>query len=122
MFFVLKDLGPALVTGFLFLSMFAVARGRAGLAVLGLTLLVTAVYVGYRVGTPHTVVDRISMWRSPWDNDVRGGDQIAHALWALSTGGPVGSGPGQGDPGMIPPDTRTWCCRPSERSSAMREC
>ncbi len=28
LFFVLKDLGPALVIGFLFLSMFAVARGR----------------------------------------------------------------------------------------------
>jgi cell division protein FtsW (lipid II flippase) len=32
MFFVLKDLGPALVTIFLFLSMFGVARGRPGLA------------------------------------------------------------------------------------------
>jgi len=29
LFFLLKDLGPALVTGFLFLTMFAVARGRA---------------------------------------------------------------------------------------------
>ncbi len=37
-FFLLKDLGPALVTGFLFLAMFWVARGRAGLAVLGIVL------------------------------------------------------------------------------------
>src|SRR5260370_4757132 len=42
------------------------------------------------------------MWLSPWDNDVRGGDQLAHSLWALSTGGPLGSGPGWGDPAMIP--------------------
>lgn len=48
------------------------------------------------------VVGRISMWLSPWDNDVRGGDQLAHSIWAFSTGGPVGSGPGMGDPGMIP--------------------
>ena len=34
-FFVLKDLGPALVTFFVFLAMFAVARGRPGLALAG---------------------------------------------------------------------------------------
>jgi cell division protein FtsI/penicillin-binding protein 2 len=42
------------------------------------------------------------MWLTPWDNDVRGGNQLAHSIWALSTGGPVGSGPGWGDPAMIP--------------------
>ncbi len=42
------------------------------------------------------------MWLAPWDNDVHGGDQLAHGLWAFSTGGPCGSGPGWGDPEMIP--------------------
>jgi len=102
LFFVLKDLGPALVTGFLFLLMFAVARGRSGLALTGLALLVGGVTLGYRMGAPHTVVERISMWQSPWDNNIRGGDQLAHSLWAFATGGPFGSGPGWGDPGMIP--------------------
>jgi cell division protein FtsW (lipid II flippase)/cell division protein FtsI/penicillin-binding protein 2 len=102
LFFFLKDLGPALVTGFLFLAMFAVARGRAGLAVLGVALLVTGVAVGYHLGKPTTVVDRIHMWLSPWDNDVHGGNQLAHSLWAFSTGGVWGSGPGWGDPAMIP--------------------
>jgi cell division protein FtsW (lipid II flippase)/cell division protein FtsI/penicillin-binding protein 2 len=102
MFFVLKDLGPALVTGFLFLAMFAVARGRAGLAVLGVALLAAGVAVGYRIGKPTTVVERIDMWLSPWDNDVHGGNQLAHSLWAFSTGGAWGSGPGWGDPAMIP--------------------
>ena len=101
-FFLLKDLGPALVTGFLFLAMFAVARGRAGLAVLGIVLLVGGVVVGYHLGKPTTVVDRINMWLSPWDNDVHGGNQLAHSLWAFSTGGALGSGPGWGDPEMIP--------------------
>ncbi|HUJ50218.1 MAG TPA: FtsW/RodA/SpoVE family cell cycle protein [Bryobacteraceae bacterium] len=102
LFFMLKDLGPALVTGFLFLAMFAVARGRAGLAVLGIALLVAGVAIGYREGKPATVVDRIDMWLSPWDNDVHGGNQLAHSLWAFSTGGVFGSGPGWGDPAMIP--------------------
>jgi cell division protein FtsW (lipid II flippase)/cell division protein FtsI/penicillin-binding protein 2 len=101
-FFLLKDLGPALVTGFLFLTMFAVARGRAGLAVLGIALLVGGVVVGYHYGKPTTVVDRIDMWLSPWDNNVHGGNQLAHSLWAFSTGGALGSGPGWGDPEMIP--------------------
>lgn len=101
-FFVLKDLGPALVTGFLFLTMFAVARGRWGLATLGVVLLVAGVSYGYHIGKPATVVDRVSMWLSPWDNDVKGGDQLAHSLWAFATGGLWGSGPGWGDPGVIP--------------------
>ncbi|PYT26707.1 MAG: hypothetical protein DMG57_20705 [Acidobacteria bacterium] len=102
LFFVLKDLGPALVTGFLFLVMFAVARGKVGLAVVGLTLLVAGVSIGYKLGQPSTVVKRVSMWMSPWDNDVPGGDQLAHSIWALSTGGLWGSGPGWGDPALIP--------------------
>ncbi len=102
MFFWLKDMGPALVTGFLFLTMFAVARGKPGLALAGVVVLVAGVAIGYHYSTPQTVVQRIEMWQSPWDNDVRGGDQLAHSLWAFATGGPVGSGPGWGDPGMIP--------------------
>src|SRR5258708_40280657 len=107
MFLVLKDMGPALVTGFLFLVMFAVARGKAGLAILGVAALVGGVAIGCHYGVPHTVVDRVSMWQSPWDNDVRGGDQLAHSLWALSTGGGLGSGPGLGGdspPHPGPPD------------------
>jgi cell division protein FtsI/penicillin-binding protein 2/cell division protein FtsW (lipid II flippase) len=101
-FFELKDLGPALVTFFVFLAMFGVARGRPGLAAAGLVVLVGSVAIGYRMGQPHTVVERIHMWLGPWDNDVRGGDQLANGLWGLSTGGPFGSGPGWGDPAMIP--------------------
>ena len=102
LFFVLKDLGPALVTLFVFLAVFTVARGKPALAIAALILMVAAVVTGYRVGTPHTVVQRIDMWLAPWDNDVHGGDQLAHSLWAFATGGPTGSGPGWGDPGVIP--------------------
>lgn len=102
LFFALKDMGPALVIGFLFLTLFAIARARAGLALLGVSILVAGVAIGYHFGAPHTVVERVSMWLSPWNNDVRGGDQLAHALWAFATGGPWGSAPGLGDPSLIP--------------------
>ncbi|MBV8071257.1 MAG: FtsW/RodA/SpoVE family cell cycle protein [Acidobacteriaceae bacterium] len=101
-FFLLKDMGPALVIGMLFLTLYAIARNRAGLALLGVFLLVGGVIAGNHFGHPHTVVDRVSMWLSPWNNDVHGGDQLAHSLWAFATGGPWGSGPGWGDPGLIP--------------------
>jgi cell division protein FtsW (lipid II flippase)/cell division protein FtsI/penicillin-binding protein 2 len=102
LFFVLKDLGPALITFFVFLAGFTTARGRPWLAMAGIVAMVAAVAAGYRLGQPHTVVQRIDMWLSPWDNPVRGGDQLAHGLWALATGGPTGSGPGWGDPSLIP--------------------
>jgi cell division protein FtsI/penicillin-binding protein 2/cell division protein FtsW (lipid II flippase) len=101
-FFVLKDLGPALVMLFVFLTLFGVARGRPGLVVAGLVLMAASVTNGYRLGQPHTVVERIDMWLAPWDNQVHGGDQLAHSIWALATGGPFGSGPGWGDTEMIP--------------------
>ena len=72
--------------------MFWVARGRAGLALLGIALLVAGVTIGYRLGKPTTVVERIDMWLSPWDNDVHGGNQLAHSLWAFATGGAFGIG------------------------------
>ncbi len=102
MFFVLKDMGPALVIGTLFLTMFTLARARAGLALLGIAILIGGIAEGYHLGQPKTVVDRISMWLGPWDNNIHGGNQLAHGLWALSTGGVYGSGPGYGDPSMIP--------------------
>jgi cell division protein FtsI/penicillin-binding protein 2/cell division protein FtsW (lipid II flippase) len=102
LFFVLKDMGPALVLGFVFMTLFAVARGRAGLPLIGIALLIVGVMIGVHFGTPHTVADRVAMWLSPWNNDVHGGDQLAHSLWAFATGGPVGSGPGWGDPSLIP--------------------
>ncbi len=99
LFFVLKDLGPALVTLFVLLAMFSVARGRPALAMAAVALMLAAVTAGYRAGTPHTVVQRIDMWLSPWDNDVHGGDQLAHALWAFATGGADGERAGMGRPG-----------------------
>ena len=57
---------------------------------------------GYLSGVPHTVRERVSMWLSPWDNLVHGGDQLAHSLWAYATGGIAGTGMGQGDPGFVP--------------------
>jgi cell division protein FtsW (lipid II flippase)/cell division protein FtsI/penicillin-binding protein 2 len=101
-FFLQKDLGPALVLTFVFLGLYGIARGRLPLVVVGLAMLVCAFFVAYEIGFPATVRQRVAMWIDPWGNGVPGGDQIAHGLWAFATGARWGTGPGLGDPQMIP--------------------
>ncbi len=101
-FFLQKDLGPALLIACLFLAMYAVARDRYLFAAIGLLLILSGFASGYFLGFPNNVAGRVSMWLSPWDNSVRGGEQIAHSLWAFATGGAFGTGLGLGDPQGMP--------------------
>jgi cell division protein FtsW (lipid II flippase) len=101
-FFLQKDLGPALIFTCLFLALYAIARGGVTLTLGGLTLLVAGFAAGYILGVPHTVSERVSMWLGPWNNVVHGGDQLAQSLWAFATGGATGTGPGLGDPALVP--------------------
>jgi cell division protein FtsW (lipid II flippase) len=101
-FFLQRDLGPALLLACAFLAMYAVARGRAAMAAVGLAGLVASFYAGYRLNISATLAERVRMWQSPWDNAVRGGDQVAQAAWALATGGPLGQGLGLGEVRYLP--------------------
>ena len=97
-----KDLGPALIMACVFLALYATATGRGGLAVAGLVTLVAAFWGGYRLGIPSTVKARVAIWLAPWDNALRGGDQVPQGLWALATGGLTGTGGGLGDARLVP--------------------
>ena len=101
-FFFQKDLGPALFLCSVFLAVYAVARGRVGMAVAGLLLLTSGFYLGYRLQISSTLADRVRMWQSPWDNAVAGGNQLPHAIWAMATGGVFGTGLGLGDSRYLP--------------------
>ena len=68
----------------------------------GAALLAAGFFVGYRLEISATLADRVRMWQSPWDNVARGGDQIAQALWSMSTGGLFGTGIGLGDTRYLP--------------------
>ena len=102
LFFIQRDLGPALMLSVVFLAAYAIARGTVGLVLVGAALLAAGFYLGYRLGISATLADRVRMWQSPWDNTARGGDQIAHALWALASGGTFGTGVGLGDTRYLP--------------------
>jgi cell division protein FtsW (lipid II flippase) len=101
-FFLQKDLGPALLIACIFLAMYAVARDRYLFAAAGLVVILSGFASGYYLHFPQNVAGRVSMWLSPWDNSVRGGEQVAHAFWAFATGGLFGTGLGLGDPQVMP--------------------
>ena len=102
LFFLQKDLGPALLLSCGFLAMYAVATARAGMALTGCGLLMAGFYAGYQLHVSTTLANRVRMWQSPWDNAVAGGDQVAQSIWALSTGGVFGTGLGFGDTRYVP--------------------
>src|SRR5688500_2431671 len=102
LFFLQRDLGPALVLSCVFLGLYGISRARVGLVVAGFAVLTTGFVAGYALGVPSTVTRRVAIALDPWENAMPGGDQIAHALWALSSGGPWGLGPGVGEPHVIP--------------------
>jgi cell division protein FtsW (lipid II flippase) len=101
-FFLQRDLGPALVLSFLFLTLYCVARGKPWMALVGTALLVSAFAVAYEIGYPATVSGRLAMWLSPWDNSFRGGDHLAQGLWAMAGGALTGTGLGLGQPQRVP--------------------
>lgn len=101
-FFLQKDLGPALVVSAVVIALYTVARGRAGAIAAGTAMLALGFGAAYLAGYPATVGQRVRIWMDPWSNGVPGGNQIAHGLWALATGGLTGSGAGLGSPASIP--------------------
>ena len=117
-FFFQHDLGPALVLGCTFLVTYSVARDRWGLAAMGLATLVGAFTAAYLLGYPSTVVKRIDMWHSPWDNGVSGGDQVAHALWGSPRAGSSAAGSPRRARATSRPARTTSCSPASARTSA----
>ena len=102
LFFLQKDLGPALLLSLMFLAMFVVARGGAVLAGAGLMVLAAGLAIGELLRISSTLSARLAMWQSPWDNAVRGGDQVAQAIWALAAGAFGGTGAGLGHTRFLP--------------------
>ncbi|WP_336518319.1 FtsW/RodA/SpoVE family cell cycle protein [Pollutibacter soli] len=66
-------------------------------------LVIAAFVFGEQVpGIGSRLADRKAIWQSPWDNDVYGGDHVAHSYWTMASGGPSGTGIGRGYPNTMP--------------------
>ena len=48
------------------------------------------------------LADRNGMFNNMWENKLVGGDQVAHGVWALNSGGFLGQGPGNGFSNVMP--------------------
>lgn len=104
LFLVQKDNGPALIIATLFLALYGVARRHMALVAASLCSAATAAW-GIAAIFPSalsTVLARLEIWWSVWDNTVRGGDQVGQALWAFASGGAWGQGLGLGFPQVVP--------------------
>ena len=53
-------------------------------------------------GPVQRLVERKSIWRDAWNNEVYGGDHVANGIWAMSGGGISGQGVGEGFAKNIP--------------------
>jgi cell division protein FtsW (lipid II flippase) len=103
--FALKDLGPTLILGAVFLGLFGIVTRSPGWVSLAVGVIVAI--VGLLAWNPELapssmVETRLRMWVDPWFNGVRNGDQIALARWALAAGGLGGTGIGAALPYGLP--------------------
>ncbi|MCU1525038.1 MAG: ftsW1 [Microbacteriaceae bacterium] len=99
-----RDLGTALLYFGLFLVMIYVATGKASWVILGLILFVGGALVASRV--LGYVGSRFNSWLdafSPAVYDKQGGSyQLVQGIFGLAHGGLIGTGWGQGRPGITP--------------------
>ena len=100
LFWLQKDLGPALLFSTVLLSMLYMASGRFSYVALGVGLLVLGfILADHVVNTVHT---RVTIWLDPWSNRETIGYQLVQALYALGSGGVLGAGLDMGAPRYIP--------------------
>lgn len=95
-----KDLGSALIFFGIALTMVYIATGKKMYVVICFALFVIGSFISYKLFAH--VRQRILVWKDPWNYKDAGGYQILQGLYAISSGGMLGSGLGQGYPGFMP--------------------
>jgi cell division protein FtsW (lipid II flippase) len=93
-----RDLGAALMLFSVFLAMIYVATARGLYAGVGLIAFVVGAYALYNF-LP-IVQLRVALWLDPWTQER--GYQSIQAMYAMASGGILGSGIGKGMPGIVP--------------------
>jgi cell division protein FtsW (lipid II flippase) len=100
LFWLQKDLGPALLFSTVLLAMLYVASGRGSYVILGLALLLLGGALADRVFSH--VHSRVAIWLDPWSYRDTIGYQLVQALYAFASGGVLGAGLDMGSPRYIP--------------------
>lgn len=95
-----RDLGTALIYFGAFLAMVYAATSRVLYVLFGLGLFIAGAAASYHL-FGH-VRSRVEIWLNPWPFIDTSGYQIIQSLFAIGSGGILGTGLGQGYPGFIP--------------------
>jgi cell division protein FtsW len=95
-----RDLGTALIYFGTFLAMVFVATSRVFYTLFGLGLFMAGATASYYL-FGH-VRDRVEIWLNPWPYIDTTGYQVIQSLFAIGSGGMLGTGLGQGYPKFIP--------------------
>lgn len=95
-----RDLGSSLLFFALFLAMLWIATERLSYLAIGLVLFAIGA-VGATLAFSH-VQSRIDIWIDPWSHAATAGYQVVQSQFAMAWGGITGTGPGLGNPGIIP--------------------
>lgn len=100
-----KDLGAMVLFYICYVMMVYLATSRIIFLIGGVGLGIGAVFLGYLLFKDtlfaHVMV-RVAAWINPWAHQDTGGYQVCESLFAIGTGGFVGSGLGKGMPYIIP--------------------
>lgn len=95
-----RDLGSSLLFFALFIAMLWVATERVSYLAVGLVLFAIGAFLS-AAAFGH-VQSRIEVWLDPWQDAAGAGYQIVQSQFALAWGGITGTGPGLGNPYLIP--------------------
>ncbi|WP_413644507.1 FtsW/RodA/SpoVE family cell cycle protein [Micromonospora sp. RTP1Z1] len=102
-----KDLGTSLLYFGMFVVTLYIATERVSWLLIGLILFFGGAYVAYllgsTVGGPFlNFYDRAQIWLDPFAEPYDRGYQLVQGLLTLGTGGLFGTGPGAGQPTLLP--------------------
>jgi cell division protein FtsW (lipid II flippase) len=95
-----KDLGTSLLFFGVFVALLYVSTGRFSYVAAGIVLFLLGAFVAYQLFS-HLQV-RVETWRDPWADYNGKGFQIVQGLFAMASGGILGTGWDQGRPQTIP--------------------
>jgi cell division protein FtsW (lipid II flippase) len=94
------DLGTSLMYFGIFVVMLYVATERTSWLLIGLVLFALGATGAWALTS--RVQLRVSIWLDPFADANDKGFQIVQSLYGLATGGLFGTGPGAGQPGLVP--------------------
>ncbi len=95
-----RDLGSSLLFFTLFVVMMYLATSRVAYVIGGLVSFIAGSVLSYQMFSH--VQRRVTAWLDPFSDANDSGFQVAEASFAMADGGLVGTGLGEGTPGVIP--------------------